>query len=268
MPTLSQPTTEPFYDAVLPAGGRIAGAFAAQVGTEIKALIRFEGETILSRTIRVLRDTGRIRQIIVIAPDEALQEAERCGADIVLLPEKPTGTENILSGLAHVAQTANQKALIVPTDLPFLTTDALKPIVEWQGAADILVPVVRRSDFEAEFLGVKSIYVPLREGEVTLGSAFRLDPNAILRNQDALAKVFEARKSNLAMAKLLGVGFILRYVTKTLSLRHIEERCQAILNCTGQALLGVPAALAYDVDTPEDYEFACRHLADISRTTL
>ncbi len=259
----SPSTTEPLYDAVLPAGGRIAGAFAAQAKTEIKALIRFEGETILSRTIRTLRETGRIRQIVVVAPDAALTEAEQCGAD-VLLPEKPTGTENILSGLAHVAQTPNQTALVVPTDLPFLTTDALKPILEWQGTADILVPVVWRGEFETEYPGVQSVYVPLIEGEVTLGSAFRLDPHAILRNQTALAKVFEARKSNLAMAQLLGVGFILRYLTKRLSVLHIEQRCQAILNCTGQAMLGAPAALAYDIDTPEDYEFACRHLADIT----
>lgn len=264
MPTQPQPTTKPLFDAVLPAGGRIEGAFAARVGTEIKALIRFEGETILSRTIRTLRDTGRIRQIIIIAPDEALREAERCGAD-VFLPEKPTGTENILSGLSHVAQTHNQIALVVPTDLPFLTTDALMPVIDWKSAADILVPIVHRSDFEAAFSGVQSLYVPLHEGEMTLGCAFRLDPHAILRNQPALEQIFNARKSNLAMAKLLGGGFILRYLTKRLSVRHIEQRCQAILNCTGQALLNAPAALAYDIDTHEDYEFACRHLSDRTR---
>ena len=257
------PKTELIYDAVLPAGGRITGDFAAQVGTEIKALIRFNGETILRRTIRTLRETGRIRQIIVIGSEEVAEETRCCGADVIALPEKPTGTENILSGLAYVAQTPGQKAFVVPTDLPFATPEALLAVLDAGNAqTEVLVPVVRREDFERAFPGVQSIYVPLREGEMTLGCAFRLDPNAILRNQAALDRVFNARKSNMAMAKLLGVGFILRYLTKTLSVLHIEARCEAILGCRGAAMLNAPASLAYDIDTPEDYEFACQHLAE------
>ncbi len=263
MPMPELPIIESIYDAVLPAGGRISDAFARQVGTEIKALIRFNGETILSRTIRTLRETGRIRRIVVIGSDEVAAEAQRCGENIIALPEKPTGTENILSGLAYVAQTQGQKAFVVPTDLPFATAASFLTILEaGNSETDILVPVVQREHFETAFPGVQSIYVPLREGEMTLGCAFRLDPNAILRNTAALDRVFNARKSNLAMAKLLGVGFIMRYLTKTLSVRHIELRCEAILGCRGEAMLNAPASLAYDIDTPEDYEFACQHLAE------
>lgn len=247
-------------DAVLPAGGRITGEFAVQAGTDIKALIRMNGETLLGRLIRILRETGRVERIIVIGPPDALMEAQACGAD-VLLPEYATGTENILSGLEAVS--GGRMALIVPTDLPFVTPDSLNAVLDAGSPdAEILVPVVRRDDFEQEFPSNVSVYVPLREGEVTLGCAFRVNPQAILRNKSALERIFNARKSNMAMVKLLGVNFVLRYLTKTLSVRHIEERCRAILGCRGEAWVGAPALLACDIDTPEDWVFACRHLAD------
>jgi GTP:adenosylcobinamide-phosphate guanylyltransferase len=246
-------------DAVLPAGGRITGEFAAQAGTEIKALIQMGGETLLARLIRALRETGRVERIIVIGAPDALMEAQQCGAD-VLLPAKPTGTENILSGLEAVSK--GRMGLVMPTDLPFVTPQSIVSVLDAGSPdADILVPVVRRTDFETAFPDVSSLYVPLREGEMTLGCAFRLDPQAILRNKASLDRIFNARKSNLAMVKLLGVGFVLRYASKTLSVRHIEKRCQAILRCRGEAVVGAPPVLAYDIDTPEDWAFACRHFA-------
>jgi len=68
-------------DVILPAGGRIDGEFAQRVGTEVKALARFAGETILQRTVNTLRTTGSVRRIVVIGGDEAKAEALACGAD-------------------------------------------------------------------------------------------------------------------------------------------------------------------------------------------
>ena len=89
-------------DVVLPAGGRIAGDFAQQAGTEIKALIRFDEETILRRTIRALRASECIGRITVIGPEEVLEEARDSGADL-MLSEGKTGPDNIYRGLDGLA---------------------------------------------------------------------------------------------------------------------------------------------------------------------
>ena len=57
-------------DAILPAGGRIEGEFARVAGTEIKALIRFQNESLLQRAIETLKSTEGIHRIVVIGPEE------------------------------------------------------------------------------------------------------------------------------------------------------------------------------------------------------
>src|SRR5258706_4161042 len=96
--TLNNQNPNEMVDAVLPAGGRISGAFAQTTGVEIKALIALEGQTILRRTIAALRACGRIGRIVVIGPEEALREAREAGADAT--PEEgASGPENYLRGL-------------------------------------------------------------------------------------------------------------------------------------------------------------------------
>src|SRR5579864_2502035 len=120
------------YDAILPAGGRLAGPFAREAGTEIKALIRFGEQTILRRTIEALRATGRAGRIVVVGDEEVRAEARRCGVEADLAAGT-TGPENILRGLDWLhAQPGGPTPhlLTVTTDLPFLTADAVNAYLD------------------------------------------------------------------------------------------------------------------------------------------
>ena len=86
------------FDVILPAGGRITGEFAQMAGVEIKALIDFDGETILRRTIHTLRATDRVGRIVVIGPQAALNEAQKAGANGLII-EGESGPDNILRGV-------------------------------------------------------------------------------------------------------------------------------------------------------------------------
>lgn len=259
-------------DVVLPAGGRLSDAFAREAGVQIKALIDLDGRTILRRTVHALRATGRVRHIAVIGPDAALTEAQASGAD-ALLPEGASGPENMLHGLewARTQGGAEQtsRALIAATDLPFLTAEAIVAFLDaCPPHADIVVPVVRAADFETQYPNSSSVYVNLRDGEVTLGCAFLVNPATVLRNRAHLERAFAARKSNLAMAQLLGPVFIAKYLARRLTVADIEHRCQRLLNCVGAAIPGAPVELAYDIDLPEEYAYARTHLLRQKETVL
>src|SRR5579859_316577 len=90
--------SESTYDAILPAGGRITGAFTQETGTEIKALIRLGGQTLLSRAVQALRDMGRVRRIVVVGGAEVCGETRSCDVD-GQVEEGVSGPDNILRGL-------------------------------------------------------------------------------------------------------------------------------------------------------------------------
>lgn len=243
-------------DAILPAGGRISGSFAAEAGSEIKALIEIGGRTLIDHAIGALRATHEVDRIVVIGPEDVAAR----DADMVL-PEGETGPSNIYCGLDWLRESNSEtkRVLILTTDLPFVTSGAVTGFLDvCPKDADLCVPAIRREEFEGRYPGATSTYVKLRDGEWTLGCAFLVDAKAVAENRAHIDRGFNARKSQIAMARLLGPLVITRFLTRGLEIRHIEERCRRILGCTGAAVLGCDPALAFDIDELDDLQYARR----------
>lgn len=255
-------------NVVLPAGGRIEPDFARQAGTEIKALIRLNGKTILRRTLEALQATGRVGKTVVIGPEAALDEARKAGATGTLA-EGATGPENIFRGMEWLAQqgSAADRLLVVTTDLPFLTSEVIQHFLDTcPPQADIAVPIIPRRMFEARFPGSVNTFTRLREGEITPGCVFLVNPQTLLRHRAHIESVFAARKNELAMARLIGLPFLLRYLTGQLAVSHIEQRCRQILGCVGAAVHNAPPELAFDIDLPVEYAYALARMTDGKET--
>jgi len=252
-------------DAILPAGGRITGDFATEAGAEIKALIAFEGRTLLERTLDTLRATGRVQRAVVIGPGELAGHPASATADAVL-PEAESGPANIMRGLEwlHHANDGRhaERVLIVTTDLPFLTPESITGFLDAcpPGAA-MSLPAIRKEAIEASCPHWAGTYLHLRDGAWTLGCAFLVDPQSIMANREHIERVFNARKSALAMARLLGPLFIARFMCRQLTVGHVQRRCEQILGCTGAAVLDCAPELAFDIDLPQEYRYAVQWMA-------
>lgn len=245
-------------DVVLPAGGRISGEFAKAAGTDIKALIRFGDETVLRRTVRVLRESGRVDRIAAIGPIAVRAEALACGVDLAL-EEGATGPDNIFRGIDALTDPAPH-ILIVTGDLPFLTPDSVRDFLALCPLeSDLCVPIVRREAFETLYPGLIRTDTRLREGFVRLGGIFRVDAETLRRIRPHLERMFAARKSNWQMARLIGPVFIARYLLRQLTVEQIVEHAAGILNCKGVAVQNAPPELAFDIDILEEFEYAGSH---------
>lgn len=249
-------------DAILPAGGRISGPFAREANAAIKALIQLGGWTVLERTLASLGATGRVRRTVLIGPEEVLSHPAARSADVALA-EGNSGPANIFRGLEwlYVANERrySERVLILTTDLPFLTPDAIRGFLDACPAGiDLCMPILNREEFEARFSYRSARYVPLRDGEWMIGCAFLVDPAALVRNRSAVERVFAARRSRVGMARILGPAFVLRFLARRLTVGHIEQRCQEMLGCTGRGIRGCAPELALDIDYPEDYRYAVR----------
>ena len=254
-------------DVVLPAGGRIAGEFARISGQDIKALISLQDKTVLRRTIatlETLRAAGRVGKIVAVGPEAAQREARDAGADAAL-PEGGSGPDNFFRGMdALEPRSSGSRVLIVATDLPFLTADSVSRFLDaCPRRADVAVPVISRAAMERRFPGLPGAYVPLREGPVTTGCVFLVNPDALRRNRAHIEAIFAARKNQIAMARLLGAGFLIKYALRRLAVGDIEAQCRRILDCSGAAILDSSPELAFDMDTPEEYQYAKAHAAEI-----
>ena len=147
--------------------------------------------------------------------------------------------------------------LVLTTDLPFLTPEAISAFIDsCPSGVDVCVPLVSKEAFEGRFPGSGSQFVRLADGEWTIGCGFLVNPEAIQANRDHLEQIFAVRKSQVGMARLLGLGFIIRLLTHRLTVAHIEDRCVSMLGCSGKAVLQSPPELAFDMDSVQEYRYA------------
>ncbi len=253
---------------ILPAGGRISGEFAKLAGVESKALITWQGKTILERTIEVFREIEGVNRVAVIGGDEVLERARAYDTEGVLR-EGSSGPENIFRGLEWLSSQPNPapKVVIATTDLPFLSPQGVAHFLNTcPQETHIGVPVVRGEVFDTHYPNTVATYVPLKEGNFTIGCVFQLSSEALLRARPQIERLFELRKSNLALARAVGLGTILRLLTKQLAVKHLEDRCYKMVGCSGSAVIDAPPELAYDIDTLEDYQIALTHFAEREKT--
>lgn len=245
-------------DAILPAGGRIHGKFAQEAGASVKCLIEIDGSALLERAVLAVQSTGIVGRTVVIGPDEVASHHASRNADAAL-QEGRSGPENIRSGLHWLSEKTSraERVLILTTDLPFIAPAAILGFVErCPENADFCLPIYTRDEFLNAYPGCGAKFVRLQSGEWTTGCAFLVNPVAIESNWKHIERAFAARKSQVAMARLMGAMTIARQVTRRLDIHHVEKRCREILGCTGVAVTGCDPSLAFDIDDARDYHYA------------
>lgn len=255
-------------DVLLPAGGRIKDAFAQEAGVQIKALLAVDGQTLLERVVSAARGMENVGRVVIVGPPELQSHLGAREADIVLpeVDDQPaSGPANIFKGLQWLKEQQNpgeeRRVLVVTTDLPFVSAPVLNDFIQKCPAhAGVCLPAISKAQFEARFPDSGGEYVRLRDGEWTLGCAFLLDPEPLFQARQHIEQVFQARKNQWQMARLLGPMLIARFATKRLTLNHIQARCEQILGCSGAVVLGSAPELAFDIDNPQEWHAARQQL--------
>jgi hypothetical protein len=92
---------------------------------------------------------------------------------------------------------------------------------------------------------------------VANGSVFFITAGARARIGPIATRLFDARKSLLAMARLLGPALLARFVLRQLRIADVEQRGRDVLGLDARAIRDMSPSLCYDVDTLADYMYAC-----------
>ena len=250
---------ERVLDAVVTAGGRLSPSDALHFGTDVKALVRVGGRTLLHIVVRSLRQVRDVARIVVVGPRSAQASL---GSDVdEWIDEFPTGEENLMAALRGAR---TRRIVFSASDLPYVTPQSYAKLIELVDEnIDAGYPVYRREEFLRAYPGGRTKFAKLADGEWTGGSAFVLNLPPFLKDETLLERGFGARKSLASLASLLGPGLLLRFLFRRLRVADVERRASSLLGAQVKAIVGADPALAMDCDDLRDFTYA--HAAEVTK---
>lgn len=240
-----------FVDVLILAGGSLKGLTAPEVAS--KGLIEVGGRPMMEYLIDTLRACPSVGKVVVTLPSRAPQGSWASKVDKILVGDG-TMIENIETGVKFLGTKA--PILITSSDIPLLRPEAVKDFLERcrSKKGDFYYPVVSREELEKQFPGTKRTYATLREGTFTGGNLVLVKPETFLENIELTKKAYEARKSPLEMARILGIKFIFKFLLKRLTIKETEGRISSLIGAKARAIITPYAEIAVDVDKDADLE--------------
>jgi GTP:adenosylcobinamide-phosphate guanylyltransferase len=235
------------------------GTGGSDSGTALdRALIELNGEPMIAPVIRALRAVPRIEQIAVVGSDAVLAAARRIDPAIVPVAAGARMVDNLAAGVAALGKSG--QILACSCDIPLADATAFSELIEGARSRDLELayPIVQRENCEAQFPGGKRTFARVSEGEFTGGNAFLIPARLIDHIIELTNTAYEARKRPHRLARLLGAGLLLKFLTKRLAIADVEARAAQVLRCRVGAIRMQHASIAFDVDKPEDLEVARR----------
>ena len=256
-------------EAVILAGGEMPTALQSATEATERALLPVAGVPILTRVLESLATVSPVTKIICVSTPGALEmlPAKIGTVEVQGLPSGDKLSHNLLLG-ARAAQ--SDKILIVTGDGPLATGRTWMQFLD--GAAvntlDAAYAVVREEVMEAQFPGATRTYARFSDGSWSGGNAFLVPRARLEQLEELIETAFAARKKPLAMAKLLGLGFILKALAHRLPVEEVETKVSRLLDCRAGRVEVPDATIAFDVDKPEDLAHAEAFLQRTQRTQI
>ena len=234
-------------DALVLAGGRPDPDLGG--GKLPKAFVSLGERSMVEYVLAALRATPRIDRIALVGP-LPLPPAVAAGVDVAV-PARGEMLDNLAAGLASLGSEA--PVLALAADIPLLTAHAVGAFLDAASVLDVDIAygIVPRDDMVQEFPGVRKTFVRLRDGVFTGGSLVWIRPQAFVRAHDAIARALQARKSPLALARLLGPGVILGLLAGSLGIADLEHRVAVLAGIRARAVICHHPEIGLDVDHPE-----------------
>ncbi|MCL6560378.1 MAG: nucleotidyltransferase family protein [Firmicutes bacterium] len=244
-------------DAVVLAGSLNDGPLKECSPARFEALIPVGKKAMVEYVVEALLSSAKVGKIQVIGPVDEL--APRLVGERVAVTGAAGGImENIETGLDQFP--GSPRVLLVTSDIPLLTPQAVDNFIDLCGdmKADLYYPVISRQVVEKRFASTRRTYVTLKEGVFTGGNLFLLNPAVFKQCVENGRKIIDLRKSPLGLCRLLGFGFVLKFLTRTLTLHEAQKKVSQLLGIKGAAVISNYPEVGVDVDKPGDLELVNR----------
>lgn len=236
------------YTAVILAGGSSQDPLLQKANVSSKALLNFQGKALGSYVLEAIHNSKSIEHCIYMG--ETNTELDKLITD-QLLPEKDYAS-NVLKGIRYAIDTYNaQDIMIVSSDLPWLLAEEIDSFIELAPIGDLIYPVINKEDSEKAFPQLKRTYAKLKEGRFTGGNLVLVKAEVIEQLEPFIRRMYNARKSPLKLASILGIPFTLKFLLGQLALGDVEKHISKLLRLDVKAVPTEFASIAADIDKLE-----------------
>jgi molybdopterin-guanine dinucleotide biosynthesis protein A len=248
-------------DAVILAGSTNEGRLRNCSGETFEAMVEIENRPMVSYVFDVLKRSPLIHKIVVAGPFAQMNRLFGDEDQVCLAPGGETPIDSLINALEVLKPTGN--VLIATCDIPLLSIDSVADFLKRcsKKQADVYYPIIPKEVNDRLYPGMKRTYIRFKDGTFTGGNLFLIDPKIV--NQAApKARVFvENRKSPVALARLVGWKFLIRFILKSVTLRETEEKVSRIFGIKGAVIISPFPEVGIDVDKPSDLDLVKEKIA-------
>lgn len=223
---------------------------------ESKALIDIAGKPMVQWVLDALGQAATIDRVVLVGL--TAKSGLTCNKPLFHVPGEGKMLANIQAGTAKVLSLhpRAEYSLFVTSDIPSITA----PMVDWlvntclQTKHDIYYTVIPRQTMEERFPTSRRTFVRLKDIEACGGDMNMARTSIVRKNPEFWDRVFEARKSPLGQASLLGLDLPIRLLFRQLTANDVVRRLAERLGLKGRAIICPFAELGMDVDKPHQLE--------------
>ncbi|TEB17180.1 2-phospho-L-lactate guanylyltransferase [Pelotomaculum sp. FP] len=247
-------------DAVVLAGSSNDGPLRECSGVRYEALIPIGEKIMVQYVVEALLGCRQIRRVVVVGPVAELSPFFN-GERVSVIETRGGIMENIEAGLKSVLEAG--RVLLVTSDIPMLTTQAVNDFLELCGdmSGDLYYPIISKQVVENKFPTTRRTYVNLKEGVFTGGNLFLINPAVFKQCVENGQKIISLRKSPVGLCRLIGLGFVLKFLMRSLTIAEAEQKVSQLLGrIKGIVVMSKYPEVGVDVDKPADLTLALKTL--------
>lgn len=220
-----------------------------------KSFIEFEGSPLIYRIVEALENSLYVESIILIVPDEVKSFLNGRFSKIKAFVS--SGKDLITKIYEALDYVDTDYVLIMPVDVPLISKDVIDGFIleclEKKG--DAFYPIISKQVLEERFPGVKRTYGKLKEGTFTGGNIFLIKKSLFYLNRDFIEDIYAARKNAFKMARVAGIGILLKGLLGILRIRDAEKKVSKLFNNAElKAVITKYPEIGMDIDKLEDLE--------------
>ena len=245
-------------DCVIIAGGLAApeDPMYALTQGKPKALLPMGGRTMLERVVDALQGSQHIDDIVVVGLGSDM--GMTFNRPVYHLPDHGSLVNNIVAGLNWVRERQPDVKMILgaSADIPLLTSSMVDTLIDMCRPFDagVYYTYVSRETMEKRFPHSNRTFVKLKGIEIAGGDLGLMNPATIDNNEELFTALSNARKHAWKIARVVGIGLLLKFLFRRLGPKEIEEEARRVLGTPIKTINLPYAEMAMDADKPHQVE--------------
>ncbi|MFA6450236.1 MAG: nucleotidyltransferase family protein [bacterium] len=221
-------------------------------GHDNRALLKIGDKYMIEYVIDALNGVPEIGGIHVIGLKEPI-EAALGGRVAEVIEARDSMLDNLSLGVEQFE--GAERLLIVTCDIPIIKSEMIARFLDscQKTEADLYYPIVEKKLNDQKYPTTKRTYAKLKEGVFTGGNIVLLNPAMFRKNWSYIERALAARKSPIKLLGIIGIGFIIKFILKQLSIPLLEKKIEGILGIRVKAVEVQDPEIGIDVDKESDF---------------